>query len=289
MKKKLFLVMTVLALCAALSFGQETIKGMSLNGSTGLIATPTAQIGWERSADIGLDFGYDFVHGKRDNYQAQPGSYNTHIPKVAVSLFKKAEIAVAYDSMNQLKNPATDPYSILVNGKFQFYKEGSSAVAVGGNLQFLRDIPTSINGDNYTAGQLYVAATYSGQFFNWPAATTLVVGKTFANKKLYLGSGGGHNGTQDIDLSMGFELSLLPQYLKNYVQWINDFSNYSYSAGFTPAGSFPLYRGSFNTGVRIDPMKGSQYKFVIDAIATDVLDKGDRAFVLGICFGMAIK
>jgi hypothetical protein len=274
MGKKFFAVLILLAFAAAMSFAQQTLTGMSLNGVTGLIATPTAQVGWEESADIGVDAGYHWVHGDQD------GSYNTHIPKLAVSLFKKAEIAVAYDTMDNLDNSAVDPYAVLINGKFQFYKEGVSAVAVGGNFQFINDIP-SIKKD-YTAGQIYLVATYSGEFFGMPAATSIAFGKTFANEEL------GVENT-DIDFSMGFELTLFPEVLKNYVQWINDFSNYSYSAGLTPSGSFTARRASYNTGVRVDPLKKQDFKLVIDGILADVLDGDDRAFILGLTFGMALK
>jgi hypothetical protein len=283
MGKKIFAVLIVLTLAAAMSFGQQTIKGMSLNGVTGLITAPTAQVGWERTADIGVDVGYHWVHGSTEEYPYLPDeSYNTQIPKIAVSLFKKAEIAVAYDNMDHFDNPRTDPYSVLINGKFQFYKEGVSAVAVGGNLQFINDTPSATKEKDYTAGQIYIVATYSGEFFGMPAATSISFGKTFADEDLGVDGG-------DLDVSMGFELTLLPDLLKNHVQWINDFSNYSYSAGITPAGSVTVHRASYNTGVRIDPLKNQDFKLVIDAIIADALDGDDRSFILGLTFGMAVK
>jgi hypothetical protein len=282
MGKKNFAVLLVFVFAAALSFGQQTSRGMSLNVVTGLIATPTAQIGWEENADIGVDVGYHWVHGDRDTWGMQDDTYNTHIPKLAASLFKKAEVAVAFDTMDHLENPNTDPYSVLVNGKFQFYKEGVSAVAVGGNLQSINDIQGPEGKKDYTAGQIYLVATYSGEFFKMPAATSLSFGKTFANDDLGVE-------TDDIDFSMGFELTIFPELLKNYVHWINDFSNYSYSAGNTPAGSVTSHRASYNTGVRVDPLKRQDIKLVIDGILADVLDGDDRSFILGLTFGMALK
>jgi hypothetical protein len=290
MSKKPFLSI-VLVCCAALSFGQQTSKGMSLNGITGLITTPTAQIGWEDGSDIGIDAGYHWIHG--ENQLNSDKSYNTHIPKLALSLFEKAEIAVAYDTMNNWRNPDTDPYSVLFNGKFQFYKEGSSAVAIGGNIQMIQDMPgvsylNPLNGlwyrdkKDYTAGQLYLVATYAGTFFTMPAATSITFGKTFAKKELGVKS-------SDIDFSMGFELTLFPAVFKNYIQWINDFSNYSYSAGITPSGSITERRGSYNTGLRIDPLKRQDVKLVIDAVLADVFDDDDRAFILGLTFGTSLK
>jgi hypothetical protein len=286
MKKKI-LFLIVLICAAVLSFGQtaggsvETIKGMSLNGATGLIATPTAQIGWERSHDIGLDFGYHAVFDEGV----------THIPKAALSLFKKGEIFFAYDSVDSdrytdnIGHSETDPQTILFGGKFQFYKEGVSAVAIGGNYQYINDY----RDENWTAGQVYLVATYSGTFFGMPAATSMTIGKSFSSK---------HRGYRlvepsDIDFSMGFELTLLPEIFKNYIQWINDFSNYSYTV--LPAGSYPERRGSYNTGLRIDPIKNNQFKFVIDAIVADVFDddddfdNGGRSFILGLTFGMGLQ
>jgi hypothetical protein len=265
MKKKLVTVLVILTLTAAASFGQTTIKGMALNGVTGLIATPSAQIGWERTADIGVDVGYHWINDDGDS---------THIPKASVSLFKKGEIAIAYDSMGLDEYPK-DKKAILLNGKFQFYIEGTSAVAIGGNLQFIER-----NSEDYNAQQLYLVATYGGEFFNMPAATSLSFGKTFGDRELGVRSG-------NIDFAMGFELTLFPEILKNYVQWINDFSNYSYS--MAPSGSDTQLRGSYNTGVRIDPLKNTQYKFVIDAVITDVFDDDDRSFCLGLTFGMGVK
>jgi hypothetical protein len=281
MKKILLLI--VLLCAAVLVFGQQsldqqTTKGMSLSGVTGLIATPSAEIGWERSHDIGLDFGYHAVF-------FDDGM--THIPKAALSLFKKGEIAVAYDSVGSDRYTPrpfhdTDPQIFLFSGKFQFYKESVSALAAGGSFQYVDDFRDK----EWVAGQVYVVATYSGTFFGMPAATSMTIGKSFSNKhddhRLVAFS--------DVDFSMGFELTLLPDVFKNHVQWINDFSNYSYSV--LPAGSFTERRGSYNTGLRIDPIKNNQFKFVIDAIAADIFDSGNddgRSFILGLTFGMGLQ
>jgi hypothetical protein len=292
MTRKFFSLLIVLTCAAALSFGQTT-KGMSFNGVTGLIATPTAEIGWTEN-DIGVDVGYHWIHGDTDNkivsaVGVDGRTYNTSIPKIAVSLFKKAEIAIAYDTMDNWDNPVGDPYSVLLNGKFQFYKEGSSAVAVGGSIQSIRDFPLGSKNASgkweydYTAGQLYVVATYSSDIFGMPTTTSVSFGKTFADKD-YIGVE-----NDDFDFAMGFEMNLFPEKLKNYVHWINDFSNYSYSAGWTPSGSVTSLRGSYNTGLRIDPLQRKDIKFVIDVILADVLDGDDRAFSLGLTFGMGLK
>lgn len=245
------------------AFGQTTIKGMSLNGATGLIATPTAHIGWERSSDLGIDFGYHWIKPE--------GEEATHIPKAALSLFRKAEVSFAYDSMGPYQK---DKGAFLLTGKFQFFNQGPSATAIGTNIQMIE-----IDSTKFQAIQLYLAATYGGRFFGMPAMTTVVFGKTFGDEELGILDG-------NIDFSMGFELTLLPKILQGHVQWINDFSNYSYSAA--PTGATTWYRGAYNTGLRIDPLKHPKYKFVIDAILADVFDDDDRAFALGVVFGMGL-
>ena len=168
-----------------------------------------------------------------------------------------------------------DKGSFLMTGKFQFFNKGPSATAIGANIQMIEG-----GGENYQAFQIYLAATYGGQFFGMPATTTVVFGKTFGDDELPIEEG-------NIDFSMGFELTLFPKVLQGHVQWINDFSNYSYSA--VPTGATTWYRGAYNTGVRIDPLKHPKYKFVVDAILADVFDDDNRAFILGAVFGMGLK
>ena len=85
--------------CAALLFivlgvqglkAQSSLKGMSLNGSTGLYSIPSARISWERTTDLGLDLGYQTIVADGDWYA-------THIAKIGVSLFKWVEVSVAFD------------------------------------------------------------------------------------------------------------------------------------------------------------------------------------------------
>lgn len=264
MKRRLITTLVVSLFLATGAYGQSTIKGMSLNGTTGLIATPTAQIGWEHSTDLGLNLGYHWV--KPD------GDTASNIPKVSLSLFRKAELAIAYDSMGPSSG---NKGAFLGSGKFQFFNKGPSATAIGANIQMIEK-----GSKDFQAFQIYLAATYGGQFFGMPATTTVVFGKTFGDKGLDIRSG-------NIDFSMGFELTLFPKVLQGHVQWINDFSNYSYSAA--PTGAITDYRGAYNTGVRIDPLKHPRYTFVIDAILADLFDGKERAFSLGAVFGLALK
>jgi hypothetical protein len=141
----------------------------------------------------------------------------------------------------------------------------------------------------YSAFQLYAAVTYAGSFFNLPAETTLVIGKT-----LYAG-GPGNNG--NIDFGMGFDLNLFPDVFKGVVHWIIDFSNFDYSDNAWPNylvhGAGPAWnRGNMSTGFRIDLASIpalNKFKFNIDLIFHDLLDDDSRSFTIGGCFGFSVK
>jgi hypothetical protein len=252
-----------LALTCAVALGSvaaQSLKGMGLNGQTGLMSVPTGRIGWERTAELGLDFGY---HAILDDNET------VHIPKASVSLFRVAEISFAYDT-----NGGDDQEDIVLGGKIQLPTTGT-AVAIGGTFQAL-----NFNADNSdSAIQLYLAATYPGTFFDMPAETSFVVGKTF---------GDAGPGDEAVDFGMGFDLLLFPDVFQGYIHWINDFANFSYS--WNAVGAEPD-RGVFNTGIRIDLAANpnlSRYKFVIDALLTDALDD-NRTFGLGLAFGIPVR
>ncbi|MFP4408883.1 MAG: hypothetical protein ACLFPW_10210 [Spirochaetaceae bacterium] len=236
----------------------QSLKGMSFNGSTGLMSIPSGRIGWERSADFGFDLGYHAIFDDGDT---------THIPKASVSLFKLLEASFAYDAQ-----PGDDNEDIIIGGKIQLPTD-RTAVALGANFQMLQE-----NGEDENVQQIYIAATYPGEFFNMPAETTFVLGKSF-----------GDINDEWIDFGMGFDLLLLPDIFQGYVHWINDFSNFSYS--WNAFGANAEERGVFNTGIRIDIAANpslSKYKFVIDAIVTDALDEA-RSLALGVAFGAPIQ
>ncbi len=152
----------------------------------------------------------------------------------------------------------------------------ATAIALGGNIQFLD--PDRVTKDNNLAGQLYVAFTYPGDFFNMPAETSLMIGTTLREDTK----------NTSIDFGMGFDLILLPDILQNFVHWITDFSNFSYSDA--PWNVIAEHRGSLNTGFRIDlsmiPIF-TNYKFVVDIVAADILDDS-RSFAFGIVFGIPL-
>jgi hypothetical protein len=260
----LFILMAGLAV-SALSAQSSSLKGMSLNGVTGLYSIPTARIGWERASDLGLDLGY---HSIIDNEA-------THIPKIALSLFKWVELSGAFDIQPKYYKTVDKGTDFIGGLKIQF-PVTKTAIALGGNIQALN------LGNNepwrHNAGQVYVAVTYAGEFFSWPAETTVVVGKTFIENRK----------SSDIDFGMGFDLILLPKIFQNYVHWITDFANFSYS--LEAFGADASSRGVLNTGFRINLASIpalSKFKFVIDLTITDALDD-ERAFSLGTVFGIPI-
>ena len=282
-KVRIFVLVLIIAFLGIFSVAAQTqsLKGMSLNGSTGLYSIPSGRIGWERSSDLGLDFGY---HAIIHDGEA------THIPKMALSLFKWVEVSTAFDfqpdnyyGIYSLQHPTKkdngDSSDFLGGLKVQLPLE-RVALAVGGNLQAL-NLGNKARG--YMAGQVYVAATYPGSFFDMPAETTVTVGKTFIE----------NNSNSDIDYGMGFDMVLFPNQLQGILHWITDFSNFSYSVEAFGADSW--YRGVLNTGLRFDLSRIkalNKFKFAIDVMITDLLDDGKhdegRAFSFGVVFGVPI-
>ena len=242
----------------------QTLKGMSFNGSTGLYSIPTGRIGWERTSDLGLDLGYHALIGD---------GYVSHIPKVSLSIFKWVELSAAFDLQPEVyQNDGND----FIGGiKIQFPLT-KTALALGGNFQSL-NLGNSAP-QRYNAGQIYLAVSYAGVFFEMPAETTLVLGKTFRED----------HSDSNIDFGMGFDLVLLPKVFEHYIHWIVDFANFSYSV--EPWNVDAWNRAVFNTGIRIDLTvipAFKKFKFVVDVLVTDVLDN-NRAFSVGAVFGVPV-
>jgi hypothetical protein len=250
---------------ASVSFvsAQSSVKGMNAQGITGVILTPTARIGWEKS-DFGLDFTYSMMSR---NDQA-------HIPAVTLSLYRKAEIALAYDVENTDDDNAYS--NVLLGGKYQLYNEGGTSLAVGGNFETVTgDRYDDFDNDKKNSSSIYLVTTYGGDFFKLPAVTTMLFGWQVQRAGEV---------TSNLNYSMGFELGLFPETFQNYVYWISDFSNYSYAVY---QDKISENRGIFNTGVRIDPLKSSEYKFVINLLGTDLMDEDQRGIMLNATFGMS--
>ncbi len=263
MKTRRILVLAlILLMVSGAVFAQSSVKGMNASGITGIIVAPSARIGWEKS-DFGLDFTYSML--MKENL--------SHIPAVTVSLFRKGEIAFAYD----FEDTGTDSdfSNLLLGGKFQLYKEGGTALAVGADFEWTVGDAVKNNDDSWKKSMdVYVVATYSGDFFKMPAVTSMM----FGWQALLEGEV-----SSNFNYSMGFELGLFPEVLKNYVYWISDFSNYSYAVHNL---RIDTNRGIFNTGIRIDPIKHNKFKLVVNILGTDLLDEDARGFMVNATFGL---
>lgn len=250
--KRISLLAVVVLFSAAVT--AAPFKSPCAGGATGLIATPTASTGWAGS-NMGIDAGMYYLHSGEGSM----------IPMATLQLFQKLELGLAYDMQEQRGN------DMIVHSKFAFVN-GKTAVAVGGNYQ---SVKFEEDGDEETFGQIYLATTYGGNFFSMPAETTLVFGKTF----------GDSYDNSNIDFSMGFDLTLLPQLFQGYVHWISDFANYSYSVDATGANAWG--RGAFNTGMRIAALKDNRkFKLNFDFLMTDALDT-NRDFGMSVIGGTA--
>jgi hypothetical protein len=263
MKKICMPVLLCMFTVAGLAAQSKPLNAMSLNGATGLYMVPTARLGWE-DADVGFNGGYhmNFVESDlEDIFQAN------------VSLFKWVEIAASY-----VGQPYSDDDDLLIGVKVRL-PVTKTAVALGGNFHY-GDLGRS--GGNHFATQIYGVFTYGAEFFGMPADTTLAIGKTFWQRESIDSS---------IDFGMGFDLIVFPQYLKNFVHCIVDFSNFGYNQSL--GGSFTsnqaVGRGVVNTGLRIDLGQipaFSKFNFVIDVYLTDAFDATTRYFGIGGMFGM---
>jgi hypothetical protein len=294
-----FLFVAAAVLIPALDAQEQRLRGISLNGSTGLYSIPTGRIGWERDSDLGLDFAYHAIIN--DDGTA-------HIPSVTLSFFKWVEFSAAFDIQPDIlkdvlywnglqvyrETPKNDDllFGIKLQLPTNIKNSANPALALGTNIQVINvsdeDENTLPKLDfTYTAFQIYAAATYAGTFFTMPAETTVVIGKT-----LYSGI----DNNSDIDFGMGFDLILLPNVFQRYVHWIIDFANFDYSDNSWPnallyrTGS-PWYRGILNTGLRFDlgaiPAL-SKFKFLIDVVFNDLFDNENRSFTIGGAFGISI-
>lgn len=261
MNKRLILLMVLAVTMIGGIYAQTTRAGavndMTLNGSTGLILVPDAHIGWE-NANLGVDIGYGFVYRGGDRFD--------NLPRFSVSFLKKFEVSGLFQIQDGLNN-------FVLGAKWQLFKKGSTALALGGDFEFLNSKFKPPNGDS---SKVYFAATYGGNFFSLPAVTTATVGWQFLNN--------GDFSSQFI-YGMGFSLSLFPKTFNEIVYWVTDFSNFSYTVVASEVNT--NYRGAFNTGVRIHPIKSGRFNLVIDVVGIDLLDDGNRGLMASISGGMA--
>ena len=246
--------------------------GMSLSGATGLFAIPSGRIGWEYGGPsaFGLDLGY---HTIIDD------GITTHIPKMALSLFNMVEFSAAVDMQparhrTMYRFGPRNGNDFIAGMKVQL-PLSRTALAIGGNYQYI-----NMDRDNRrnSAWQVYLAATYAGHFFDMPAETTIVVGRTFME---------GSSNT-NIDFGMGFDLQLFPRVFDTFVHWITDFANFSYSVDAFRVNAW--HRGVLNTGLRFNLSSipaFNRLRFAADIMLVDALDH-NRAFAAGLTFGVPI-
>ncbi|MDR2371032.1 MAG: hypothetical protein LBD71_06100 [Treponema sp.] len=309
MKKPVVLFCSLFLAAVALN-AQNSFNGINFGGATGLYSIPTGRIGWERSANVGLDFGY---HAIINNHDYRPNRGNewgiAGIGNVTASLFKWMELSFAFDiqpnfsywvpagpgGFNEFKAQKNNDFILgyKVQLPTNIKNPDFPAIALGGNVQF--NNAGDYDWFSYTALQFYAAATYSSAFFTMPAETTLVIGKTFTiDAQTRFGANIANN--SDIDFGMGFDLILLPDILRNYIHWIIDYSNFGYGANswpntVSPETSSPWYRGILNTGIRVDlamiPAL-SKFKFIVDLTLNDLFDHDSRAFAVGLVFGLPV-
>jgi hypothetical protein len=262
-KPRLFLVLFLGTVCLVPALKAQSLKAMTANGATGLFTLPSGRIGWEEAADIGLDAGlnYNFVD-------------KNPIAQMGLSLFKWAELTVGADFQPYVHVPRDNEAYRFNNtdtilGMKIHFPIKRNALALGGNAQFL------LHDSFSAAGQIYIASTYQGSFFNWPIETSFALGYTFREDP-----------DSNINFGIGFDVELFPDFLRRLVHWIVDYSNFSYSAQALEAGSF--YRGDLSTGIRLDfsaiPLL-DDFKVSLDIAAVDIMDKDNRSGRVAFLFG----
>ncbi len=260
-KTKFFITVQLFAFISILISSQvlqaRDFDSPSLNGATGLIATPTARVGWSEGF-MAVDGGMHYIGDRDDSY----------IPKANLYIQHKIgwELGFAYDIQQDYGNDA------LFHTKLNLLNDNNSCLALGGNLQSIR---TTKDGDSKLYKQAYAVVTYPSDFFGWYSDTSMVIGKTW----------GDGIDNSNIDFSMGFDLTMLPSVFENYVHWINEFANYSYSVD--PNGSNTASRGSYNSGLRLAAMVvDSRIKLNFDLACTDAFDD-NRSLMAGVVLGMS--
>ncbi|MCL2374446.1 MAG: hypothetical protein FWC65_04305 [Treponema sp.] len=259
---RFFCIAFIFAGLAAAGLPAQSATAMSLSGATGLYSIPSGRIGWERGGGsaFGIDFGYHTIMADGNA---------TSIPKISATLFNTVELSGAFDI-----RPEEGRGNDFIGGAKVQLPLRRTSLALGAVYQ-------SINiGEHHEhfAWQMYVAATYSGAFFDMPAQTTVVIGRTFREN---------HSNT-NIDFGMGFDLLLLPNIFENLVHWITEFANFSYSVA--PFQADAWYRGIVNTGVRLNLASipaFSRFRFAADIMLVDAFDH-NRAFSFGMTFGIPL-
>lgn len=248
------LMMTLAAAAAAsedVRLQERSISGTTLSGSTGHIVTPSAGMLWEDSG-FSLSTAYALI--------ATQDSGLAHIPSVNVGLFRQLELNLAMDSLDGV-------IDLLGGIKWKFFDSGTTEIAFGLSGQVL-----GIGKENERAfgGQTYVVSTFQSALFDQPALTSVLIGYTFQKDM-----------SSDIDFSVGFDAPLFPSVFSDYVSFVFDVGNVSYS--MNPSGNNPD-RGIVNAGIRINPIDiiTDQFRVSANVYGLDLLDGADRSFSAGL-------
>ncbi|OQX30134.1 MAG: hypothetical protein B0D92_00065 [Spirochaeta sp. LUC14_002_19_P3] len=260
MKKNLLMIFAIITLTnlSAQSHQGSGVNGTTLNGATGLIVVPDAQIGWDR-AKLGIDLGYNLVLSRNNAMK--------HLPRYSFNLFHFLELS----GLMQIDREHEAIDSSVIGTKLQFFRGDNTALALGANMEI--PVSSRYNGINLKA---FFSATYSGDLFSMPTSTTVTFGwqilesDTLSSQLIY---------------GMGFAMAIFPEVFHNYLIWITDFSNFSYALYNSAVDAD--YRGSFNTGIRFNPIKKGRFNLLIDILGTDLFET-TRGFSIGISSGFAI-
>lgn len=248
MKRLIGIVCMVLLVCTAGSLFAEEMQGnTTISGVNGYIMVPSAEPAWA-GEDLVVSTGYSL------NFE----SSLSHIPYIQFAFEDDFEVAAAaeFDSSK---------IDVLINGKWRFDSSMSGSMAVGGNLQLL-DVTNTMT----TAGQVYVASTFSSKFIDWNSKTTVMLGYTLYSPL-----------SSDIDFGMGFQTPFMKEYLNGNVEFVLDYGNASYS--LRPAVANTLNRGSMNAALRMLPIEISKEVLLSgDLRLVDIFDAGSRAVSVGV-------
>ncbi len=219
--------------------------GISMGGSTGYIVMPSAEIA-PRAHNSSVTTAYSAT---LTNGQA------VHIPSLTVALSDELEVNAAVDIATNV--------DLLINGKYQISKKGSTSFAAG-LLAQVSDITNS----NDLSAQIYGVSTFENNIMDFPSKTSLLLGYTFKQ-----------NLNTNINFAMGFETPIFRETFHDNVVFIMDFGNVSYST--TPSAGDADDRGLINIGLRLLPVEFLQSTyFGFDIRALDLFDSNGRAISL---------
>lgn len=210
MKKILLSIMLISMLITPLAIKANPTQA-SMNGASGLIAIPSAEVLKEKTILVG---SWMFL-GDHDTAFA---------PRVLLSFFPRWEIGAGIDIVPDMDTSA------IFNTKVKIYKSSNIDIALGFNYQINA---TGKDTDANHNQQPFVAFTWYG----W-GKTSMFFGKTF----------GKHTRGRHIDFGIGLEKEVFVGSFGG-LEVIFDFTNCGYRF-LAPSYAGSTNRGIFNGGVR---------------------------------------